>query len=79
MSHRQYANGLQAIGLSSATYSNSFGNWTPPMTHARILGQVMEHVRRNCADIGFVERTTIPSLDDDFLRLRSTRASKYGL
>ena len=79
MSHRRYADALKALGKSSATYYDNYGNWTPPMQHDRILADVMERVCRNCADICFVERTTIPSLDDDLLRLRSTRACTFGL
>ena len=79
LSHRRYADGLQALGKLSHTYSDLYGNWNPPMNHDRALAEVMEHVRRKCSDICFVPRTTIPSLDDDLLRLRSTRASQFGL
>jgi hypothetical protein len=33
MSGRRYSAGLKALGKSSSSYSNVFGNWRPPMLH----------------------------------------------
>jgi hypothetical protein len=51
----------------------------PPMEHDRNLAGVLERVRRTSCDIGVVPRITIPSINDDLLRLRSTKISLFGL
>jgi hypothetical protein len=79
MSHCQYTAALQALGKSLSMHCDNSGNWMPPMEHDRHLAGVLEHVRRTSANIGFVPRVTIPSIDDDLLRLRSTKVSLFGL
>lgn len=49
------------------------------MSHDREMARIAELVRRLGADIGFVERETIASLDDDMIRLRSTLVDDIGL
>jgi hypothetical protein len=79
MSGRRYSAGLKALGKSSSSYSDSFGNWRPPMKHDRNLASALECVRKICAELCFVPCVSILSIDDDLLRLRSQLVHDFGL
>jgi hypothetical protein len=67
MSGRRYSAGLKALGKSSSSYSDSFGNWRPPMKHDLNLASALDCVRKICAEVGFVPCVSILSIDDDLL------------
>jgi hypothetical protein len=51
----------------------------PRLKHDRNLAAGLERVCQTSSDIRFVPRITIPSIDDDLLRLQSTKVSLFGL
>ncbi|OWZ17712.1 hypothetical protein PHMEG_0008312 [Phytophthora megakarya] len=79
MPRSQYMAILTAMGKSSGISEDTENQWEAPLSYDRELTHIAELIRRQCAGIGFVERETIASLDDDMLRLRSTLVDDIGL
>ncbi|EEY53753.1 uncharacterized protein PITG_20036 [Phytophthora infestans T30-4] len=70
---------LAALSGNPFTKEGGSDQWTAPLTPDRDISYAYELARRLSADIGFVDGTTIASLDDDLIRLRSKAVDDIGL
>jgi hypothetical protein len=80
ISQNRYFQMLAALGAPpSQTSGCCLSTWVAPLDHARDIAGGMQLARGVCSAIGYVERLSILSLDDDLLRLRSSLIDAYGL
>ncbi|EEY60053.1 uncharacterized protein PITG_21091 [Phytophthora infestans T30-4] len=70
---------LAALSGNPFTKEGGSDQWMAPFTPDRDISYAYELAQRLSADIGFVDGTTIASLDDDLIRLRSKTVDDIGL
>ncbi|POM81017.1 hypothetical protein PHPALM_1076 [Phytophthora palmivora] len=79
MQFKRYRSILAALGTTNRQETVGMNQWAAPFSPDRDTTYAAELIRRLCADIGFVSGTTIASLHDDLLRLRSASVDDIGL
>ncbi|KAG1712845.1 hypothetical protein DVH05_000580 [Phytophthora capsici] len=79
MTFDRYRSILAALNTACRPETDGLNQWTAPFSPDRDTTYAAELIRRLCADIGFVPGTTIASLDDDLIRLRSASVDDVGL
>ncbi|POM59145.1 hypothetical protein PHPALM_36113, partial [Phytophthora palmivora] len=79
MQFKRYRSILAALGTTNRQETVGTNQWAAPFSPDRDTTYAAELIRRLCADIGFVSGTTIASLDDDLIRLRSASVDDIGL
>ncbi|ETK75915.1 hypothetical protein F441_17913 [Phytophthora nicotianae CJ01A1] len=62
---------LNVLGPQRTRSDGMTEQWTAPMSPDRDTSHVAGLIRQLCGEIGFVEGTSIASLDDDLILLRS--------
>eukprot|EP00644_Phytophthora_capsici_P013335 jgi/Phyca11/115778/e_gw1.29.308.1 len=79
MTFDRYRSILAALNTACRPETDGLNQWAAPFSPDRDTTYAAELIRRLCADIGFVPGTTIASLDDDLIRLRSASVDDVGL
>ncbi|ETM55200.1 hypothetical protein F441_01613 [Phytophthora nicotianae CJ01A1] len=79
MTFDRYRSILAALNTTCRPETDGSNQWAAPFSPDRDTTYAAELIRRLCADIGLISWTSIASLDDDLIRLRSASVDDVGL